>query len=97
MPINRKKQIEEQLLRRLVRQLKVNNVNVTASVRGLLKDELKIAAMIGATEERNRTIEFLLANPASATPKDTYRFIIHRAVLDVLGYTETNNDRQPKG
>ncbi len=87
-PINRRRQIEGQFLRHLVSNLKAAGCEVTPALRAKLKESMRSAAMVGACEERNRTLEFLTVNMYTTTPRDAYNFVINRGVLDVLGYKE---------
>lgn len=76
----RKEQIEQDFLRRLVRDLKAAGCPLNAKGRALVKEELKGAAMVGAAEERSRTLRLL------SHDQQTARAIVVESVLAVLGY-----------
>jgi len=92
---NRKKQIERQFLRRILKALRAEGHSPTPMLKLLLKSELCNAAMVGACEERNRILDYLRAGsaPRYISPNEVDRFIVSRGVLEVLGY---NNEQGGK-
>jgi len=82
---NRKKQIEKDFLPKLMRDLKVAGCSVNRKGRALIKKELRDAAMVGACEERSRTLRMLGENPDH---KELARAITKQGVLAVLGYED---------
>lgn len=76
----RKEQIEKGFLPQLMRDLKAAGCPLNAKGRALVKKELRDAAMVGACEERYRTLRFLQHDQTTA------RVITNTSVLSVLGY-----------
>lgn len=79
----RKEQIENDFYVAIVRQLKADGDNVSARARKVIRGELRDAAMVGAAEERSRTLGIIsvvsdLGHLAKA--------ITGQSVLRVLGY-----------
>lgn len=88
MKQTRKRQIETDILKRLIRELRKIDVGaVTPAMRKPLKEALKTAAMVGGCEERDRTLKFL----ETFHPHAIGEFIVKRSVLDVLGYKDIIN------
>lgn len=86
---SRREQIEKDFLRDLMRDLRVAGVNVTRQSRERIKDALRDAAMVGACEERHRTLKYLQSKHADP---DIGRAIMSRGVLSVLGYEEEREE-----
>jgi len=82
----RKEQIEKDLLRRLMRELKKVGCPVNRQGRALIKEQLRVSAIVGACEERSRTINLLKLEDASPITREIEKEIIKRGVNDVLGY-----------
>ena len=84
---NRKEQIENEFLKRLVRKL--NQAGCPPSTIGveLIRAELRSAAMVGACEERGRTLAIIRANAHGCSfNQDISSEITSKGVLAVLGY-----------
>jgi hypothetical protein len=88
MKRSRKEQIEKDFLARLVRSLKAADIPINAKGRALIKETLKSSAMVGACEERSRTLELLRLEDGSSTAREIEQEICKRGVLDVLGYED---------
>lgn len=80
----RKEQIEKGFMRTLSRDLRAAGIPLTRKAKELIKEELRGAAMVGACEERDRSLKLLrdrvsphLLNAITADP-----------VLRVLGYED---------
>jgi hypothetical protein len=82
----RKEQIEKDFLKRLMRQLKAAGCPVTRKGRALIKEELRASALVGACEERQRTLNLLKLEDASQTAREVEKEVIKRGVNEVLGY-----------
>lgn len=78
MKTNRKKQIEKDLLPRLLKNLEKAGCKINDLGIGFIKDELRVAAMVGAAEQRQRAIAII---PASLLPS-----LCDEGVLEMLGY-----------
>jgi hypothetical protein len=78
----RKEQIEKDFLGRLMRDLKRDGCTLTRKARSLIREELKSAAMVGAVEERRRTLKILQTYDSSVAAHK----IVGESVLQVLGY-----------
>lgn len=76
----RKEQIEKDFLRRLARDLKTAGCPLNTKGRALVKRELRGAAMVGAAEERSRTLRVVKHDQV------TVRAIVAISILEVLGY-----------
>jgi hypothetical protein len=83
---NRKEQIEKDFLRKLERDLKAAGCPINKEARMLIAERLRRAAMVGASEERSRTLKILGRGYGDTAP--IVREITSRVVLDVLGYDE---------
>jgi hypothetical protein len=83
---SRKEQIEKDFLKRLMRQLKAAGCPVSRKGRALIQEELRAAALVGACEERQRTLGLLKFKDGSPTAREIEKEIIKRGVNDVLGY-----------
>ena len=77
---SRKEQIEKVFLPMLIRALQNEGVVVQGRGRNLLREALRDAAMVGAYEERGRTLGL------TELPDRVYGQIISASVLRVLGY-----------
>jgi len=84
--VTRKEQIEKDFLKRLMRQLKTAGCPVSRKGRALIQEELRAAALVGACEERQRTLTLLKLKDGSHTARELEKEIIKRGVNDVLGY-----------
>jgi hypothetical protein len=88
---SRKKQIEKDLLQRLIRELQFADCRITVDGVTQLESFLKSAAMIGACAERDRTLAIIRANAHGCSfNRDVSNEIISKGVLDVLGYDESS-------
>jgi len=76
---SRKAQIESDFLSRIIETLKADNCPVSRKARRVIKEELRSAAMVGAAEERHRTLKLAGNSPIA-------REIVSQSVLSVLGY-----------
>lgn len=84
----RKEQIEKDLLRQLMRDLKAigwATDDIGGRGRKAIAKALKVAAMVGACEERERVLR--LADP------ETRWEITRRSVPDVLGYGDEKGSK----
>lgn len=79
----RKEQIEQDFLRRLRRQLKKAGIDLDEQSTEHVREALKSSALVGACEERSRTLSMLGPDEAHLRAA-----IIKQGVLDVLGYTD---------
>ena len=78
---SRKAQIESDFLPRIIESI---GCNVSRKTRRIIKEELKAAAMVGAAEERWRTLKMI--DQTSQLAHD----IVKQPVLSVLGYEEVS-------
>ena len=92
--INRKQQIERDFLRRVVKALRGNGCQVTPTLRASLKSALRSAAMVGACEERHRTLRFLDRVSSTFGSIEIRQFIVSRGVLEVLGYDNEQGGKE---
>jgi len=79
---SRKKQIEKDFLPQLSIALKKAGCPINREGRALIKAELRSAAMVGAAEERWRTLNIVGRDNAVAGE------IVKQGVLTILGYDE---------
>jgi len=75
---SRKEQIEKGFLRHIVKALKADGITLTRHARKVIAEELRSAAMVGAVEERERTLQMV--------DGQLYEKICAKPVLKVLGY-----------
>lgn len=78
---SRKQQIEKDFLGRISRVMKARGVPLSRHARSVIREELKSAAMVGAAEERYRTLR-IIRESGTATAEQ----ICQKSVLSVLGY-----------
>ena len=83
--MSRKEQIEKQFMRRALRELKKADCPINEKGRVIIQETLRSAAMVGACEERARTLELVrgLSNGRMIAEA-----ITRNGVLSVLGYEE---------
>jgi hypothetical protein len=74
--------------------MRAQGLEVTPSLKWRLKDALRGAAMLGACEERTRTLEFLREEGLKVTSANAQRFIVSRGVLEVLGYDNEQGGKE---
>lgn len=81
----RKAQIEQGFLSRLMRDLKDMGYPINSKARTRINEALRSAAMVGACEERSRTLSLMKsAHDLAEMPTR----ITAKSVLDVLGYDD---------
>ena len=79
--MSRKKQIEKEFLGHIAKVMKERGVPLDRYARTLIKQELRGAAMVGAAEERFRTLR-LIKEKGVINARD----VCAEGVLSVLGY-----------
>lgn len=83
----RKDQINRAFYGRIRRALQKEGLGPPAKVVAIIKECLRDAAMVGACEERQRTIQYLDGFD-TIDSRITKRFVVEKSVLDVLGYQD---------
>ena len=92
--MNRRQQIEGKFLRRLVKAASDYGATITPTLRQEMKSALRSAAMVGACEERQRTLDYLRSRPGSQLLDAAQQFIVRRGVLEVLGYDNEQGGKE---
>lgn len=78
---SRKEQIEKDFLGRIAKVMRAQGNPLNRPARSVMREELRSAAMVGAAEERYRTLKMLRENGTVTADQ-----ICERSVLNVLGY-----------
>lgn len=77
---SRKEQLEKGSLPVLIKSLKQDGCEITRRQRGMIKDELVMALILGVVEERSRILKLFRAGELTESSITKY------SVYEVLGY-----------